>query len=136
MNARSCLIWSLLPTGLLVLMLCAPLIIIEGSHLKAELTTRSLREQTYRKVVRPSVNWVQEFRTTEGRLPTRGEVKAFALTNTPHYSVILYDSKPNWKNLASYNWRKGVDFMICVPVDEWNLYCNSWNGREWRAWTD
>jgi len=69
-------------------------------------------------------------------LPSRQEVEDFASTNSPDFGVILYDTKPKWDEIKEHQWRSGIDFMICVPVDDWNLYRNSWDTKEWKAWTD
>jgi hypothetical protein len=87
-------------------------------------------------VVRPTVRWFYDFQNQHGKLPTPEEARNFALTNTPNYGVVLYDTKPNWEEIAGHSWRAGIDFVVCAHVDEWNLYHNSWDGMEWRAWTD
>ena len=90
-------------------------------------------EMAYQTVVRPATDWVRQFHREHQRLPTPDELDAHATNAGPGFSVSLYDTQPQWQR----SWGQlGVDFMLCVHTGEWNLYRQSWNGREWKAWTD
>ncbi len=123
MNLRFWILW----VGVLVVATSAPylgpLTLLGCKYVKTEITSVRLRERTYQNVVRPSTRWVLSFREKEGRLPTHDEVMSFGRTNNRNYPAIiyLYDTNPNWKESAKHSWRSGVDFMIRVPVGDWNL---------------
>ncbi len=49
------------------------------------------------------------------------------ITNWPSHK------QPPWQR----SWgRAGADFLICVHSGEWSLYGQSWDGLEWKLWTD
>lgn len=99
----------------------------------ARIRDSSSNRRTYELVVRPATDWVTAFRREHNRLPTDSELGSYAKINWPSFSVGIYDSQPKWQG----SWgQAGVDFMLCVHTGEWNLYRQSWDGREWKAWTD
>jgi hypothetical protein len=117
---------------------CACLWLIPGGRLwvaetLARFADSDSNAQAYKTVVRPATDWVRQFRREHQRLPRRDEVDAHATNAWPGFSVYLYDTQPQWQR----SWgQPGVDFMMCVHTGEWNLFRQSWDGREWKAWTD
>jgi hypothetical protein len=117
---------------------CATLWFIPGGRLwVAETLVRvadsGSNEKAYQTVVRPATDWARQFHRDHHRLPTRNEVDAHATDAWPGFSVSIYDTQPQWQR----SWGQfGVDFMVCVHTGEWNLYRQSWDGREFKAWTD
>jgi hypothetical protein len=102
-------------------------------EVNASIRDRSSNRQAYETVVRPASDWVRAFYQQHSRLPTDAELEGYARTNWPSFSVGIYDSPPGWQ----HTWgRSGVDFMVDVHTGEWNLYRQSWDGGEWKAWTD
>ena len=89
--------------------------------------------RAYENVVRPACDWVRAFHQQSGRLPTSVELDGYAKTNWLGFSVGIFDSPPTWQNTWG---RLGVDFMVCAHTGEWNLYRQSWDGGEWKAWTE
>jgi hypothetical protein len=107
--------------------------LVYGPFLKASLSSRSLRESTFETVVRPGAQWVKDFRTQNGRHPTNDELARFAGTNNLRYRLWLYDSPLQWDEVAYHSWREG-DFVLSASTEEWNLYYNSWDQKEWSFW--
>jgi hypothetical protein len=102
-------------------------------EVNASVRDRSSIQQAYVLAVRPATEWVRAFHQQHGRLPTDTELDGYAKANWAGYIVGIYDSPPKWQ----HSWgRLGVDFMLCVHTGEWNLYRQSWDGGEWKAWTD
>jgi hypothetical protein len=99
----------------------------------ARIRDSASNRHAYETVVRPATDWVRAFHLQHGRLPKDAELDGYAKTNWPSFSVGIYDSPPTWQ----HTWgRVGADFMVCVHTGEWNLYRQSWDGGEWKAWTD
>jgi len=103
------------------------------SETVARIADSSSNQRAYETVVRRAADWVRAFRQQHSRLPMVSELDGYAKTNCPGFSVGIYDSPPTWQR----SWGQlGVDFMVCVHAGEWNLYRQSWDGKEWKAWTD
>ena len=120
---------------LLVLVAISPIGRFYAKHAKSVITNQARRQEVYETVIRPSAEWVRVFRLREGRLPTKEEVETFAKSR-PEFGnrwVGIYDTQPVW---VQRQWRPGVDFMICAHVADWNLFYNSWDGKERKQWTD
>jgi hypothetical protein len=94
-----------------------------------------LHRQTYEKVIRPTADWVREFRKREGRFPTTDEMEAHtkAFPQSAYTWVGIYDTPPAW---VGHRWQAGVDFILIGRVADWNLYYHSWDGKESKYWTD
>jgi len=125
------------PAGVLAVAIGCLWFIPSGRLWMAETWSRlgssNLNLRTYETVVRPAADWVRSFRLQHGRLPGAAEFSDYAKAQFPSFSVVLDDTQPSWQR----SWgRQGVDFMVCVHVDEWNLYLQSWDRAEWKSWTD
>lgn len=89
--------------------------------------------RAYETVVRPATDWVRAFRQQYSRFPTDSELDRCATTNWPGFSVGFYHSPPTWQHTWGL---QGTDFMVYVHTGEWNLFRQSWDGKEWKAWIE
>lgn len=94
-----------LMTGLVVTMVGT----IRLQEFCAEIRDRSSNQRAYETLVRPSVQWIRDFRKIRERFPTRDELAVYATTNGTIYSLIFFDSPQDWQS----SWGDlGVDFMV------------------------
>lgn len=95
----------------------------------------SIEKRVYEKMIRPTAKWVRTFHEQEGRLPSEQEIKAF-IQSHPEFESVALGVSTNSMGSMDHLWRPGRDFVVWADVGDWNLYYNSWDGREWKEWTD
>ncbi|HYG36841.1 MAG TPA: hypothetical protein VEC99_18760 [Clostridia bacterium] len=89
-------------------------------------------ENLYEVVLRPRAAWVKDFYMQNQRLPTQEELNGAASSSDP-VIVVIYTNTPQ----GDPPWpHPGRDFMLCVPAGDWSLYLQSWDGKEFKYWTD
>ena len=107
--------------------------LLRGPELSARIRDRSLNDRVYRTVVRPATDWVIDYHKQHGELPTESAFASHAESTWPGWSLGIYTKPPKWQR----SWGQiGKDFLLCAQPGEWILYKQSWDGDEWKAWTD
>jgi hypothetical protein len=94
----------------------------------------ALHANTYRIIIRPTSTWVQDFYERHKRLPNQAEVDEYmGVAHSVAAPIVIYTSKPHGERLWG---EQGKDFLLCAPVGDWNLFYRSWDGKEFKYWTD
>lgn len=89
-------------------------------------------DELYKTSIRPKAEWVKAFYAEHQRFPTQQELNPPLSLNTNIVFVIdtnAFRSKPAWPN-------PGRDFILSASAGDWNLYLQSWDGKEYKYWTD
>ena len=92
-----------------------------------------LHDQIFSNVLNPTAVWTREFQIKEGRLPSQAQIDEFIAKNGTSVPILIYTNA----FAGERPWaRPGVDFVLCAPVSDWNLYHQSWDRKNFKYWTD
>jgi hypothetical protein len=99
---------------------------------QSRISQRTVHEQIYKEYLRPATLWVKEFQTNHERLPSQEEFANGFPAPRPYQQALIYD-----KPFSDGTWGQlGVDFVLCVHFQDWNLYYRSSDQTEFKYWTD
>lgn len=125
--------------SMLVLLVCIgiiwgrPMALLFIQETQSRFQQHSFHERTYENVICPTANRVRTFHTNHLRLPTQGELDQNSSNHSSVVVVLIYTNSFHGER----SWgRRGIDFMLCVPIGDWSLYYRSWDGKEFKFWTD